>query len=97
MTPEENHLWARIRKRQLKDCQFYRQRILGDYIVDFYCARAKLVIEVDGGQHSFDDIAAEDSKRDKYLRRRNLKVLRFINSEVRKNIDGVIEKILESI
>ncbi len=97
MTPEENHLWARIRKRQLKDCQFYRQRIIGDYIVDFYCAKAKLIIEVDGGQHTFEDRAEKDSKRDSYLRNRKLRVVRFTNNEVRKNIDGVVEKILESI
>ncbi len=97
MTPEENRLWARIKKRQLKDCQFYRQRIIGDYIVDFYCAKAKLIIEVDGGQHTFEDIAAKDSKRDSYLRKRKLRVLRFTNSEVRQNIDSVLEKILDFI
>ena len=51
MTDAERLLWSRLRNRQLKGKQVYRQKIIGDYIVDFYCPKAKLVIEVDGGQH----------------------------------------------
>ena len=50
-TEAETFLWLKIRKRQLKNCQFYRQRIICQYIADFYCPEAKLVIEIDGGQH----------------------------------------------
>lgn len=51
MTDAERLLWSRIRRNQLKGFQFYRQKITGNYIVDFYCPELKLVIEVDGGQH----------------------------------------------
>ena len=83
--------------KQINSCQFYRQRIIGDYIVDFYCPRAKLVIEVDGGQHYSDDMAEVDRKRDDYLKNLGLKVLRFSNTEVLNNIEGVVESILENM
>jgi very-short-patch-repair endonuclease len=51
MTEAEKLLWSKLRRKQLKDSQFYRQRIIGNYIVDFYCPKSKLIIEVDGGQH----------------------------------------------
>ena len=53
MTDAEKLLWSRIRRRQLSGYQFYRQRIIGSYIVDFYCPTARLVIEIDGGQHYY--------------------------------------------
>ncbi len=62
--------------------------------MDFFCPRAKLVIEVDGSQHSSDEIAAADRKRDDYLENKGLKVLRFNDYEVLKNIEGVLEIIL---
>jgi very-short-patch-repair endonuclease len=83
--------------RQLKGFQFYRQRIIGDYIVDFFCHRAKLVIEVDGGQHYSDEMAQTDRKRDEYLQNHGLRVLRFTDTEVLNNIEGVIERILENM
>lgn len=52
MTEAEKILWSKIRRKQLKGYQFYRQRVIGNYIVDFLCPKARLVIEVDGGQHS---------------------------------------------
>ncbi len=55
MTDAERLVWAKARRKQLKDRQFYRQRILGDYIVDFYCPKARLVVEVDGGQHHSEE------------------------------------------
>ncbi len=55
MTDAERLLWSRIRRKQLKDCQFYRQKVVGNYIVDFYCPKSNLVIELDGGQHYSDE------------------------------------------
>ncbi len=81
--------------KQLGGYQFYRQRIIGDYIVDFYCPKFKLVIEVDGGQHYSDDAVEKDTKRDAYLASHEIRVLRFTNADVLENIDGVIYKILE--
>jgi len=92
-TGAERCLWGRLRRKQLKGCQFYRQKPIGDYIVDFYCPRAKLVVEVDGGHHFSDEVAERDMVRDEYLNALGLKVLRFTNSKVMKNAEGVVEKI----
>ncbi len=97
MTDAENHLWSRIRLRQLSGHQFYRQRIIGNYIVDFFCPRAKLVVEVDGGQHYSEEGQVPDAKRDAYLARQGLKVLRFSDADVLNNLDGVLESVVENI
>ena len=86
-------LWSKIRRKQLKDMQFCRQRIIGDYIVDFYCPRANLVIEIDGGQHYIKEGQQKDRIRDDYLNSRGLTVIRFSNMEVLKNIEGVIQSL----
>ena len=97
MTDAERYLWAKIRMKQLKGYQFYQQRPIGDYIVDFFCPRAKLVIEVDGRQHAYNETAQYDRIRDEYMRSLGLKVLRFINTEVLTNIEGVVERIEKEI
>jgi very-short-patch-repair endonuclease len=97
MTDAERHLWFKVRRRQLKGCQFFSQRIIGDYIVDFFCPKAKLVIEVDGSQHFSDEMAEADRKRDNYLMNLGLKVLRFTDTDVLKNAEGVVENILENM
>lgn len=97
MTEAEIKLWYAIRMNQLEGFQFYRQRIMGNYIVDFYCPGAKLVIEVDGSQHYESQQIEEDKKRDRYLNIRGFKVLRFNDNEVLTNIEGVLESILENI
>jgi very-short-patch-repair endonuclease len=78
MTEAERLFWSRIRKKQLKDVQFYRQKIIGNYIVDFYCPQAKLVIELDGSQHYSADGMKKDSIRDRYLTAEGLTVLRSL-------------------
>ena len=97
MTDAERHLWAKIRMKRLKGYQFYRQKPIGDYIVDFFCPRVKLVIEVDGGQHFSDEMTEYDRIRNEYLSNLGLRVLRFTNTEVLKNIAGVVESIEEKI
>ena len=93
MTNAERKLWPKIRRKQLKGVQFYRQKVIVNYIVDFYCHQAKLVIEVDGGQHFCKQGINTDLKRDTYLKELNLRVLRFSNYEVLKEIDCVVDKI----
>ena len=93
MTDAERHLWAKIRMKQLKGCQFYRQKPVGDYIVDFLCPKAKLIVEVDGRQHFSEEVAEYDRIRDEYMGSLGLKVLRFTNTEVLKSIEGVVEQI----
>ena len=97
MTEAESFLWQRIRRKQLKDRQFYRQKNIGDYIVDFYCPSAKLIVELDGGQHYTEEGMNRDQIRDKYLENFGFSVLRFSDREVFKNIEGVLERIFEHL
>ena len=97
MTDAERHLWAKIRMKQLKGYQFYRQKPIGDYIVDFFCPRAKLVIGIDGSQHLSDEKAEYDRIRDEYMSSLSLRVLRFTNTDVVKRIEGVVESIIENM
>ena len=96
-TDAERRLWSKLRVRQIQGYRFNRQKIIGNYIVDFFCPKAKLVIEVDGSQHSVGNVAEADKVRDEYLIKLGLRVLRFTDTDVLKNIEGVAEKILESI
>jgi len=97
MTDAENRLWERIRMRQIKGYHFYRQKPVGDYIVDFFCPRAKLVIEIDGSHHLVGETVKYDRIRDDYLSSLGLRVLRFANKDVLKNTEGVVERIGEEI
>lgn len=98
LTEAEVKLWNVIRKNQINGLRFCRQNPLGSYIVDFYCPPLKLVIEIDGGQHYEDAGLRKDKLRDEYLEKTlKLKVLRFTNLDVIKNIEGVSEKIREQI
>lgn len=97
MTDAEIALWTRLRRKQLLGLQFYRQKTLGIYIVDFYCAAARLVIEVDGGQHYKKEGATQDTVRDRYLQSLGLEVLRFSNIDVLRNMDGVIIVIIQHL
>jgi very-short-patch-repair endonuclease len=94
MTDAENRLWQAIRKRQLNGFQFYRQKNSGEYIVDFFCPAANLVIELDGGQHYSDEGRVKDEKRDAYLKGLGLRVLRFSDREVFKELEGVLERVM---
>jgi len=93
MTDAECRLWNRVRGRQLKGYQFYRQKTIGDYIVDFYCPKAKLVIELDGGQHYTKVGIQKDKTRDEFLTDFGLRVLRFSDRDVLMQTDSVLEKI----
>jgi very-short-patch-repair endonuclease len=93
MTDTEKLLWSRIRGKQLKGLQVYRQKPIGRFIGDFYCPKANLVIELDGGQHYSDAARRKDHFRDKYMESIGLRVLRFSDREVFENLSGVLEKI----
>ena len=97
MTDAEQLIWSKIRRKQISDSHFYRQKNIGHYIVDFYCPKGKLIIEVDGGQHYEKAGMKKDQERDRYLQSLGLTVLRFSDIDVLKNIDGVIERIHEHI
>ncbi|MCK4386059.1 MAG: endonuclease domain-containing protein [candidate division Zixibacteria bacterium] len=93
MTNAERMLWSKIRRKQLKGYQFYRQRIIGNFIVDFYCSKTRLIIELDGGQHYGEEGMRKDKKRDAYLKNIGLKIVRFSDREVFENLNGVLGKI----
>ena len=80
MPDAERALWSKLRRKQLNGRIFYRQKNIGNYIVDFFCPGLKLVVELDGGQHYTFEGRAKDNTRDKYLVNLGLKVLRFSRS-----------------
>lgn len=90
MTDAERKLWASLRAHKLDGVQFRRQQPIGPYITDFYCAKARLIIEVDGGQHAHQENVQRDEKRTKWLEERGFKVLRFWNNDVISNLEGVL-------
>ena len=87
MTKEERHLWYDFLRGY--PVRFSRQKVLGRYIADFYCAEAKLVIELDGGQHYEQAGAEKDAQRTAFLEGYGLKVIRIPNNEVSRNFAGV--------
>lgn len=97
MTDAERHLWQYLRKKQIYGVQFYRQKPLLNYIVDFYCPAAMLIVECDGGQHYTPEGLAYDRQRDRALTALGLKVLRFSNRQVLENTTQVCECIAQHI
>ena len=93
MTDAEQLLWQRIRRKQILGLQFYRQKPILNFIVDFYCPSVSLVIECDGGQHYTAEGLEADRVRDEALAELGLTVLRFDNRQVLTEIDAVVEKI----
>lgn len=92
----ERIIWSKIRDRQCNGHRFFRQYSVGPYILDFYCPRLRLSIELDGGQHSENNQKTYDKERTAYLLGNDIKELRFWNNEVLENLEGVYEKILEN-
>ncbi len=91
MTPEERHLWYDFLRTY--PVRFSRQKVLGRYIADFYCAEAKLVIELDGSGHYTKEGKEYDQERTAFLEEYGLNTVRIINSEINKNFDGVCKYI----
>ena len=96
MPEAERRLWVRLRDRQLGNFRFRRQHTIGPYIADFACIEAMLVIECDGEQHGFDEALARDAKRTAFMESEGWMVLRFWNREIRDNMQGVLETILDA-
>ena len=90
-TEAEKRLWERLRRKRIHGFRFRQQVPLGRYVVDFVCFEAKLIVELDGGQHA--ERAAYDARRTEWLESEGFRVLRFWNNEVFENIEGVEEVI----
>ena len=95
MTKEERHLWYDFLKSL--PVTINRQKVIGNYIVDFYCHSAKLVIELDGSQHYEDEGKIDDIIRDRYLSDLGLKVLRYSNLDINRRFEAVCEEIFDNI
>ena len=89
----ETLLWTQLQRRQVRGYQFNRQKPLGNYIVDYYCKKLQLVIEVDGNSHHFEEISVRDVERQRILEEKGLKFLRFTEHDVRKNMEIVLSQI----
>lgn len=97
MTGPEIRLWSKLRARQLQGLKFRRQHGIGAYIVDFYCPEQSLVIEIDGDSHADAAQIVKDKQREKYLQSLGLRVIRYINDDIVKNLDGVLEDLTERL
>jgi len=94
-TEAEDFLWQHLRNRKLNELKFNRQHSIGNYIVDFYCASKRLIIEVDGEVHKLHDQKEKDKLRDENLKEMNFKVLRFSNEEVLFKTNFIKQEILK--
>ena len=97
MTDSERVLWARLRRKQMLGVQFYRQKPICGYIVDFFAPRVKLVVEVDGSQHREREHAEKDRRRDRYLGNVGCNVLRVDSRQVLSETDAVLEVIYQAV
>ena len=95
MTPEEKHLWYDFLKK--RPCTVNRQKVFGKYIVDFHIASAKLVIELNGGQHQDDQALQRDLARDLWFQNHGITVLRYSNLEVKLNFNETCIDILQHL
>ena len=93
MTPQEKHLWYDFLSKYPKTFRFQRQKTINNYIADFYCHKAKLIVELDGSQHFTEEGKIYDKKRDEILQSYGLTILRFTNYEIDKKFDIVCEAI----
>ena len=97
MTDAEQALWFRLRRKQIGGVQFYRQKPVGNYILDFYAPEVNLVVELDGSQHLDEGMKKKDRVRTAFLRTQGLAVLRFDDRQVLTEMDGVLEVILNHV
>lgn len=93
----ERLLWFKLKGKQCYGLKFRRQCGIGQYVVDFYCPRKKLVVEIDGDTHYIGNAASYDQVRDNYLKSLGLKVLHFTNLDVQQNLVGVWETIAREV
>ena len=96
-TDSEKMLWKYLRNKQFYGIKFLRQYSVGPYILDFYCPRARLAVELDGGGHAEIDQKIYDRDRTNYIKDKDIKVIRFWNTDILKNTEAVLETIKSKI
>jgi len=94
LTPAEARLWAKLRSKQFQELKFRRQHGIGPYIVDFFCPKTRLIVEVDGDVHAEPRVRTTDNERERYFHSLGLHVVRYQNDDVFHNLDGVLEDLL---
>jgi very-short-patch-repair endonuclease len=92
-TPHERMLWRALRELPTEGSHFRRQAPIGPYIVDFFCPAKRLIVELDGGHHNEDEEAQRDRVRQRWLEQQGYRVIRFWNSDIGGNLNGVLEAI----
>lgn len=92
-TKSEVYLWNHLKGKRMRGYDFHRQKPIGKFIVDFYCNKLLLVIELDGYSHDFDEVYAKDMAKEKVLKDMGLVLLRFADDEVMNDIDNVLRSI----
>ena len=95
MTEAERRIWQILRLNRMKGCKFRRQVPIGRYIADFVCHEARLIVEIDGGQH--DRSSPREAERNGFLENEGYRILRFWNNEILENLDGVHETIADEL
>ncbi|MBA1155563.1 DUF559 domain-containing protein [Vibrio parahaemolyticus] len=96
-TEPEQRLWRALKAIPVHGSHFRRQVPIGPYVVDFACLKARLVLELDGGHHSQDDVAAKDAARTQWLEKEGYRVVRFWNVELFENLNGVLDTIYAAL
>ncbi len=96
-TDTEEIMWQCLRNRNLGGYKFLRQHPIGGYVVDFYCHAKSLIVEIDGGIHNRKDIREKDEFRQKFLENNGYNVIRYTNSEVKKSLEDVLERLLKEL
>ncbi len=97
LTPQEVKLWVKLREMKALGFHFRRQAPIGRYIVDFVSFGSQVIVEADGGQHGMPEGARSDKARDEFLRSQGFRVLRFWNSDIDANLEGVMQSILNAL
>jgi len=97
MTPQEVKLWVHLRSWKQRGFHFRRQAPRDRFILDFVCLKHHLIVEVDGGQHNLDAHAQRDGSRDHHFIKQGFKVLRFWNSDIDRNLNGVLTQIDDAL
>jgi very-short-patch-repair endonuclease len=97
MTDAERVLWSLLRRKQLSGYRFRRQATIEPYIADFFCPKARVIVEVDGGDHGSEEQVVRDELRTRYLKRRGCNVIRFWNRDVFMRPDEVVDAIYRFI
>lgn len=90
-------MWRALKDLPIEGSHFRRQAPIGPYVVDFFCPAKRLILEIDGGHHNEDDVAARDLERQRWLENEGYRVIRFWNSEIAADLNAVLERIYVEI